>query len=177
MATEPATSPSCTIPATASLLQYLPHDCLPRPRAGDIPATLLSDGSILFAGGHLVIDLAASAEIYDPFKGTFTRAASMPTARELHTATLLIDGRVLIAGGDDERCWIPETILSSAEIYTPAVQVLVRAPMLFSLSGDGKGDKAQSGTPRHGQIASSRQLPPLPERFCRCTPPACLKAA
>ncbi len=115
-------------------------------------ATPLSDGSVLFAGGHNVIDLAASAEIYDPLAAAFSRTASMTTVRELHTATLLSDGRVLIAGGDDERYWIPETILSSAELYTPAV--LVPAPVLFSLSGDGKGQGAiwHSAT---GQIASS----------------------
>jgi len=114
-------------------------------------ATLLSDGSVLFTGGHN--DLAASAEIYDPLKAAFTRTASMPTARELHTATMLSDGSVLIAGGDDERYWIPETILSSAELYTPAV--LVPAPVLFSLSGDGKGQGAvwHSAT---GLVASSQ---------------------
>jgi hypothetical protein len=116
-------------------------------------ATLLSDGSVLFAGGHNVIDLAASAEIYDPIAAAFSRTASMPSARELHTATLLRDGRVLISGGDDERYWIPETILSSAELYTPAV--LVPAPVLFSLSGDAKGQGAiwHSAT---GLIASSQ---------------------
>jgi hypothetical protein len=116
-------------------------------------ATLLSDGSVLFAGGHNVIDLAASAEIYDPLAAAFSRTASMPTARELHTATMLSDGRVLIAGGDDERYWIPETILFSAELYAPAV--LVPAPVLFSLSGDGKGQGAiwHSAT---GLIASSQ---------------------
>jgi hypothetical protein len=107
---------------------------------GQDTATLLPDGSVLFAGGHNVVDLAASAEIYDPLDAAFSRTASMPTARELHTATLLSDGRVLIAGGDDERYWIPETILSSAELYTPAV--LVPAPTLFSLSGDGRGQGA-----------------------------------
>jgi hypothetical protein len=107
---------------------------------GQDTATLLPDGSVLFAGGHNVVDLAASAEIYDPLDAAFGRTASMPTARELHTATLLSDGRVLIAGGDDERYWTPETILSSAELYTPAV--LVPAPTLFSLSGDGRGQGA-----------------------------------
>jgi hypothetical protein len=116
-------------------------------------ATLLPDGAVLFAGGHNTTILAASAEIYDPFEVAFLRTASMPTARELHTATLLDDGRVLIAGGDDERYWIPETILLSAELYTPPA--LVPAPRLFSLSGNGKGQGAiwHSAT---GLIASSQ---------------------
>jgi hypothetical protein len=115
-------------------------------------ATLLPDGGVLFAGGHNVIELAASAEIYDPLKGAFSRTGSMPLARELHTATLLGDGRVLIAGGDDQRYWIPETILSSAVLYTPAV--LMPAPVLLSFSGDGKGQGAilHANTP---QLVSS----------------------
>ena len=52
----------------------------------------------------------------------------MSTARELHTATLLVDGTVLIAGG------------STAEIFHPAV--LVPSLQLLSVSGDGRGQGA-----------------------------------
>jgi hypothetical protein len=81
-------------------------------------ATLLADGTVLFAGGHLAPQNITSAELYDPITGTFAATGNMVTGRELYTATLLKDGRVLIAGGDDERYWVPETILSSAELYT-----------------------------------------------------------
>lgn len=98
-------------------------------------ATLLPDGSVLFAGGHL-FDLAATAEIYDPINGVFTRTANMPTAHELQTATLLGDGTVLVAGG-----FMPwPVITSNAEIYHPAV--LVPSPQLFSVSVDGRGQGA-----------------------------------
>ena len=111
-------------------------------------ATLLPDGSVLVTGGHLAFDLAASAEIYDPITGAFTKTANMVTPHELHTATLLGDGTVLIAGG-----FSPWPLLTSnAEIYEPAV--LVTAPRLLSVSGDGRGQGAilHANTP---QVASS----------------------
>jgi hypothetical protein len=81
-------------------------------------ATLLPDGTVLFAGGHNLF--YASAELYDPATGSFTGTGSLATGRDSHTATLLNDGRVLIAGGvtggDPQN-----TVLASAEIYTPAV--------------------------------------------------------
>jgi len=69
----------------------------------DHSATLLADGRVLLAGGAtsgggaLVSD---SAEIWDPATGRFRLLAARLTARRMsHTATLLADGRVLIAGG------------------------------------------------------------------------------
>ena len=56
----------------------------------------------------------ASAELYDPKTGTFSPTGSMTTARVEHTATLLPDGRVLIAGGI-----MGSTVLASAELYDP----------------------------------------------------------
>jgi WD40 repeat protein len=75
------------------------------PRAGHT-ATLLPDGKVLVAGGS---DTSAVAELYDPSSGSWTATGSMagrasdsptpPGTRLYHTATLLADGKVLVAGG------------------------------------------------------------------------------
>jgi hypothetical protein len=84
-------------------------------------ATLLADGRVLiaggndsYAGGHAV----ASAELYDPKSGKFSPTGPLVVARGFHTATLLADGRVLIAGGGDAG-WTVSHFLASAEIYDP----------------------------------------------------------
>jgi hypothetical protein len=58
----------------------------------------------------------ATAEIYDPATGTFSTTGSMSTFRDNHTATLLEDGRVLVAGGGGE-AYASST---SADVYDPA---------------------------------------------------------
>jgi hypothetical protein len=65
-------------------------------------ATLLRDGRVLIAGGIVLAegsDASSTADIYDPAKGVFKPAAKMKSPRCRHSATLLLDGRVLIAGG------------------------------------------------------------------------------
>ena len=59
----------------------------------------------------------ASAELYDPASNTWSPAASMSTARERHTATLLPSGQVLVAGGENQH---GGHALASAELYDPA---------------------------------------------------------
>lgn len=54
--------------------------------------------------------LAYSFGLGDATAGTWVQVGSMNVARQLHTATLLPDGRALIAGG---------YFLSSAELYNP----------------------------------------------------------
>jgi hypothetical protein len=61
-------------------------------------ATLLLSGDVLFTGGNDTAGSETSAELYDPSTDTFTHA-TMPIARNGHTATLLPDGTVLLTGG------------------------------------------------------------------------------
>lgn len=66
-------------------------------------STLLKDGRVLIAGGTDRSGggggATASAEVYDPLTGTFSRTGSMNTDRAEHSGTLLTNGEVLIAGG------------------------------------------------------------------------------
>jgi hypothetical protein len=67
-------------------------------------AVLLANGRVLITGGSDENDdqnAYASAEIYDPAKGSFSKASDMPTVRYKHigTSLLLANGDALIAGG------------------------------------------------------------------------------
>lgn len=89
-------------------------------------AALLPDGKVLIAGGSTCNSsdrcLLASAEPYDPSTGVFTATGNMTVARWGYTATLLNNGKVLIAGGYDARPGNrdPFTQAASAELYDPA---------------------------------------------------------
>jgi hypothetical protein len=110
----------------------------------------LSDGTALVTGGELdnctgnscmFGGSTGTAEIYDIVNGTFAPAGSMVSRRELHTATLLRDGTVLIAGGVRYGgIGLFDGSLDTAEIYRPAK--VAAGAALLSLSGDGKGPGA-----------------------------------
>jgi hypothetical protein len=88
---------------------------------GGHTATLLSNGQVLIAGGlnpGFPAQLLASAEIYDPSSGTFFPASNMTKPRARATATLLANGKVLIAGGFKDPS--SGTYDTSAEIYDPS---------------------------------------------------------
>lgn len=82
---------------------------------GDARATLLRNGDVLITGGGESDSPGgiASAEIFRAGSMTFQTVGPMHAGRVSHTATLLNDGRVLIAGGRGER------VNASAEIYDP----------------------------------------------------------
>ena len=85
------------------------------PRYGHT-AVLLPDGKVLAAGGEYSTNNPFSgsptAELYDPATGQWTQTGDLSSGRFFQTATLLPDGKVLLAGGFG--------YLSSAELYDPA---------------------------------------------------------
>jgi len=108
---------------------------LTTPRVGQT-ATLLPDGGALMAGSDTYSADLASAEVYAQVSGVFTPTGNMTVPRANgQTATLLNGGKVLIVGGADTAVHS-----STAELYSPPV--LVSAPVLFSLTGNGQGQGA-----------------------------------
>jgi N-acetylneuraminic acid mutarotase/HEAT repeat protein len=82
--------------------------------------TLLTNGQELITGGYIHTDVLtasnrflASAQLYDPVTGKWSETGEMKTARNSHTATLLRDGRVLVAAGTDSK----GHALGTAELY------------------------------------------------------------
>jgi hypothetical protein len=63
--------------------------------------------------------------VYDPAADAFTPTGRLQAGRSAHTATLLPDGTVLLAGGHDSS----DDVLSSAELYDPRTGQ-------FALTGD-----------------------------------------
>lgn len=87
-------------------------------RAG-ATATLLADGRVLVVGGMpyegatAVLDPPPlrTAEIWDPKSETWAPAAGLAEGRTSHSAVLLADGRVLVAGGGNLQ----------AEVWSPRI--------------------------------------------------------
>lgn len=109
-------------------------------------STLLNDGTVLVAGGvtgpsAFPLGGVTSTELYDPTTGSWSDTGPLNRARCYHSATLLPNGTVLVAGG-----WTARTgrtvsppgnhqALRSAEIYDPRTRTWSEtAPMT-----DGRG--------------------------------------
>jgi hypothetical protein len=105
-------------------------------------ATLLTNGEVLLAGGtggnssnggdFQTIDQAA--ELFDPTSGTWSKAADMHVPRYGHTAALLPNGDVLVAGGigiDGLSTLSPEAT-ATAELYDPTANTWTLTPPMAS---------------------------------------------
>ena len=94
-------------------------------------ATLLADGRVLITGGRgsgsgTNSSGLATAELYNPSTGKFTAVAQMTRGRMFHTATLLSDGRVLLAGGNGDK---------TAELFDTATQTFHATGSMASVTG------------------------------------------
>jgi hypothetical protein len=93
----------------------------------DHASVSLANGLAMICGGRRE-DVASlsSAELYDSRLNSFLETGSMWTCRQLHTATLLPGGLVLVTGG-----WDGERSLASAELYDPTTGQFHRAGTMF----------------------------------------------
>jgi hypothetical protein len=115
---DPTKSATATISLVAS--GFRPTGAMKDARSGHT-ATLLKNGKVLVAGGsncffgyyyYFSSCSLSAAELYDPASGTFASTGNMSTRRSFQTATLLPNGRALVAGGFNGG--------ASAELYDPA---------------------------------------------------------
>lgn len=111
----------------------------------------LNDGRVLMSGGTNMASIALAtsaapingAELYNPATNTWA-TANMTSARTLHSATVLGDGRVAVCGGAQGTLTTPVSI-SAVEVFNPATNTWALAPSLTTarashgaaLMGDG----------------------------------------
>ena len=86
----------------------------------DLAALPCANAKVLVVGGEAAEGAVASAELYDPTAGTFTLTGSLATLRYGHTATRLLSGKVLIAGGNTTTGTVDNGSVASAELFDPA---------------------------------------------------------
>ncbi|RKG80404.1 hypothetical protein D7W79_08115, partial [Corallococcus exercitus] len=89
-------------------------------------ATTLPDGRVLITGGYRpeangTRPVSATTELFNPADGTF-RPGPDVGARAFHTASLLPDGRVFLAGGAES--FAPVTLQPTARLLDPATDVM-----------------------------------------------------
>jgi hypothetical protein len=122
-------------PSSAS---FSPTGSMSTPRLG-ATATLLASGKVLVTGGFgpgtSELPRLNSAELYDPATGTFSSSGDMSVPRILHTAVLLSDGKVLVAGGTT-RSGGGGAATASADLYDPQTNA-------FTPAKDMMTDRAQ----------------------------------
>jgi hypothetical protein len=169
-------SGTATIAVTTSSSSFTPARDM-RTARGLHTATLLADGSVLMAGGvsrdSYCLGGMDSAELYDPVSGLFVLTGTMTGKRYAHTATILPNNQVLIAGGFGHGCpGLDEPAVNSTELYDPTTglftstgaMVTVRGGHTATLLPNGKvlitggGDDGGGDFPFYGAGSVSAEL-------------------
>ena len=110
---------------------------------GQPEAVLLAGGRVLVTGDSPSVfggldgfgAIGGAAEIFDPETDKWTPTASLSRPRTGHTLTLLPDGRVLAAGGEDPT-GSDYLVYSTTEIFDPATNSWSPGPDLSEPRGD-----------------------------------------
>ena len=156
--------------------------------------TQLADGSLLLAGGDNVsgppgVRTSRAAYVYLPAEDRWERVGDMLQGRASFSATRLVDGRVLVAGGEADG-----QSLATCELYDPRTRSWSEAPSLpvrrvyqtSVLLSNGTvllaGGDVDVGSNNFGPIASGRSpgsypytneeiFDPRRDRWSTLTPP------
>ena len=142
----PVAMPFCEIwdPATSS---FALADPLSTGRALHT-ATVLEDGRVLVVGGVSRRTnpwiVALTYQIYDPATGLWGAEGLMPDPRVNHTATLLLDGKVLIAGGTNGSSSGTPTDVTF--LYEPSSDTWAAGPLLETARNGPTATLLQDGT-------------------------------
>src|ERR1017187_1316793 len=103
-------------------------------------ATLLTNGMVLIAGGYTINPynntvLSLDTDLYDPASDTWGLPGNLNDYHDGHTATLLTNGQVLVAGGG----------VSSAELYNPVTGVWTFTGSLVAVRSDHTATRLPNG--------------------------------
>jgi N-acetylneuraminic acid mutarotase len=92
---------------------------------------------VLIAGGVDTIDEVGgptnTAEIYDPARGVWTLTGSMHVVREDHSAVLLLNGNVLVSGGE-----------IGAGVRTPTAELYDPQTGAWNLTGSMRSPRSEA---------------------------------
>jgi hypothetical protein len=127
-------------------------------------ATPLPTGQVLIAGGCTrhsceLEARGATTELFDPTSGRFAPGPAMPAPRVGHSATLLPNGKVLIAGGWDDR-----GLTRTAYLYDSRSRSFARTDSLRAARGGftatplPDGDVLFAGGSSEGRAIASAEI-------------------
>ena len=155
------------------------------PRLGHT-MTVLSTGDVLVTGGtgtsgvpsrgSQTVRPTATAELFHPGTGRWTKVGSMRIPRFEHTASLLPDGRVLIAGGIGMRRGTVVPV-ASAEVFDPVTRAFGQTGNMATARADHAAVTLEDGRVLvvggdngSAALATAEIFDPARGRWSRATP-------